>query len=128
MDAMNNTLEYYNQNSEAFYSGTVNADMSELYAHFEPLLPAGASILDLGCGSGRDSKAFIDLGYHVTAIDGSEEFCRSASEYLGINGPCMRFDEISYDNEFDAVWACASLLHVPKDEIHSILQKAHHKL
>ena len=123
MDAMNNTLEYYNQNSEAFYSGTVNADMSELYAHFEPLLPAGASILDLGCGSGRDSLHFIKAGYSVTAVDGSKELCTLAEKLLEQPVRCMLYEEWDYTDTFDGVWACSSLLHVPKSELPKTIRR-----
>lgn len=120
---MNNTLEYYNQNSEVFYSGTVNADMSELYAHFEPLLPEGASILDLGCGSGRDSLHFIRAGYLVTAVDGSKELCTLAEKLIGQPVRCMLFEELDYEVAFDGVWACSSLLHVPKSELPQVISK-----
>lgn len=120
---MNKTLKYYNDNAEAYIENTLHANVSDLYAHFLPKVPEGGSILDLGCGSGRDSKYFIDLGYKVTAVDGSEEFCKKAKENLDIDALCMRFEEICFEEEFNAVWACASLLHVPKNEIHSILRK-----
>lgn len=120
---MSGTLEYYNKNAEIYIENTLHADVSDLYAHFLPKVPEGGSILDLGCGSGRDSKCFMDLGYEVTAVDGSEEFCRYAKDLLGVDVACKRFEEISYDSEFDAVWACASLLHVPKIDIQGILQK-----
>ncbi len=116
------TLDYYNHNAETYIANTVAADVSDLYAHFEPLLPAGAAILDLGCGSGRDSRHFIDAGYRVTAVDGSSEFCSRASRYLEMPVRQLLFSELDYDSEFDAVWACASLLHVPRNELHSVLR------
>ncbi len=115
------TLDYYNLNAESYISNTVGADVSDLYAHFEPLLQTGASILDLGCGSGRDSRHFLDAGFRVTAIDGSSEFCRLASAYLGMPVRQLLFSELDYEAEFDAVWACASLLHVPRNELYSVL-------
>ncbi len=78
-----NTLDYYNENAAAYYSSTVEADVSALYARFEPLLPKHASIIDVGCGSGRDSMHFIDAGFEVTPIDGSKELCKLAENYLG---------------------------------------------
>ena len=117
------TLDYYNQNHEAYYTDTVHADVSGLYAHFEPLLPLGAKIIDIGCGSGRDAKHFMEAGYTVTAIDGSRELCRQAEELLGVPVLCMLFDEIDYDAEFDAGWACSSLLHVPKAELPDVMRR-----
>ncbi len=120
---MSSTLEYYNRIAEKYIEDSLHADVSDLYAHLLPKVPECGSILDLGCGSGRDSKHFMELGYHVTAVDGSAEFCKRASNLLGIEVKCKLFDEIDFISEFDAVWACASLLHVPKNEIHSILRK-----
>lgn len=120
---MNKTINYYNTNAEDFYGATVNADMSLQYAGFEQYLQAGAHILDCGCGSGRDSKYFLEQGYEVTAIDGSEELCRKASELTGLNVQQMLFQEIAFEEAFDGVWACASLLHVPADELKDVLHR-----
>ena len=117
------TLDYYNQNAETYIAGTINADVTALYSHFEPLLKPAASILDLGCGSGRDSKYFLEKGFNVTAVDGSVEFCKRASEYLGVPARQLLFEDLDYESVFDAVWACASLLHVPKDDLLSVLEK-----
>ena len=117
------TLDYYNKNADAFCSRTVNTDMSSVYARFEPRLPAGAKILDLGCGSGRDARHFLDAGFSVTAMDGSPELCRRAQALLGEPVRCMRFGELDFRAEFDAVWASASLLHVPKAELPAILER-----
>ena len=117
------TLDYYNENAEQFAENTFNADMSSVYKEFLDFLEPDAKILDLGCGSGRDSLAFKKLGYDVTAVDGSESICKVAREKTGIEVQCLRFDELSYQNEFDGIWACASLLHVEKDSMRSILNK-----
>ena len=118
-----NTLDYYNQNAELYTGSTVNADVSALYTRFEPYLPPHATIIDLGCGSGRDSRHFIEAGYAVTAIDGSYELCKKAELLIGQPVRCMLFGELDYEAAFDGAWACASLLHVPKDEMPSVLQK-----
>lgn len=117
------TIEYYNKNAEKYSDSTLNADVSGLYDHFIPKIQKTASILDLGCGSGRDSKYFLDAGYHVTAVDGSGELCRLASELIHQPVRMLLFKDLDYHEEFDAVWACASLLHVPKTEIHDIMLK-----
>ena len=81
---MNNTINFYNQNAENFIANTQNADMHPTQERFLRLLDANTSILDFGCGSGRDTKYFLEKGYQVTAIDGSAELCRLASEFTGI--------------------------------------------
>ena len=81
---MNNTINYYNQNAESFIANTQNADMHLTQERFLRLLDENTSILDFGCGSGRDTKYFLEKGYQVTAIDGSAELCRLASEFTGI--------------------------------------------
>lgn len=111
----NRTLDYYNENAEAFFQNTACADMRHLYKRFLPLIPAGGRILDLGCGSGRDSRYFIEQGFQVTAADGSEALCRLASRYIGQEVLCMDFRDLAFKNCFDGVWACASLLHVPRE-------------
>jgi len=119
----NHTLEYYDKNAIAFFAGTVNIDMSSLYKRVEAYLKPNAHILDLGCGSGRDSKYFLNRGYHVTAVDGSEQLCQLASEVIGQEVLHLRFRDLNFHEEFDAVWACASLLHVEKGQMTAVLQR-----
>ena len=125
---MSQTIEYYNQNADAFYSSTVSADMSSLYVPFLACLPPEGKILDCGCGSGRDSKFFMDHGFHVSAIDASRELCARAERYIGIPVHNIAFDEITSHNEYDGIWACASLLHVEKDRLPDILRILHSAL
>jgi SAM-dependent methyltransferase len=120
---MNETLAYYNQNADAFIEGTQNADMSEQYRFFLKYLTPGCKLLDLGCGSGRDSAYFSSLGFEVTAVDGSEELCKRVIANYGIDAICISFEDISFTAEFDAVWACASLLHVKKTDMPNVLAK-----
>ncbi|KJG02112.1 class I SAM-dependent methyltransferase [Photobacterium angustum] len=72
------SIDFYNTHADDFYQSTVNIDVSPLLRRFIPYLPASAHILDAGCGSGRDSKTFIDQGFQVTAIDASEELGKRA--------------------------------------------------
>lgn len=120
---MDKNIEYYNENAKLFYEGTVKADMSFWRDKFESYIVEGGRILDAGCGSGRDSRAFKMHGYSVVAFDASREMCKLASELLGEEVWQMRFDEIAFDSEFDGVWACASLLHVAIEELPAVLGK-----
>nr|WP_155834185.1 NUDIX domain-containing protein [Butyrivibrio sp. VCD2006] len=116
-------VEYYDMNADSFFAGSVNADMSYERDRFIALLSEHGHVLDAGCGSGRDSKAFLEAGFFVTAFDASEEMRKRASEYLGQEVLDMRFEDIDFHNEFDGVWACASLLHVPVDQLPETMKK-----
>lgn len=120
---IDNNVEYYNINADSFYNGTVNADMSPWRDKFENYVLDGGRILDAGCGSGRDSRAFKMHGYSVVAIDASREMCKRASELLDQEVWQMRFEEIAFKDEFNGIWACASLLHVSQEELPNILKK-----
>lgn len=119
----NITLRYYEKNNIAFVESTLSVDMSDFYSQFLSHINQGGHILDLGCGSGRDSREFIARGYQVTAIDGSPSLCKLASQLIGQNVLCMDFRDIAFNKEFDGVWACASLLHLPSKEIPFIFSK-----
>lgn len=117
------TIEYYNQNATEIFENTVDIDMQELCDKFLEMLPEGGSILDLGCGSGRDSAYFISHGYDVTAMDGSRELCELAGIHIGQDVLHLSFSEIDFNQVFDGIWANASLLHVPSREINGIMEK-----
>ena len=85
MDWKKETLDYYDQNAETFVSGTLSADMENTRSRFSAHLPPKGIILDFGCGSGRDTKAFLDAGFRVDAVDGSGELCALASAYFSMN-------------------------------------------
>ena len=116
-------MNYYDENGQEFFNGTVDTDMSSHYDKFLALIPDNASILDAGCGSGRDTLKFKSLGYEVTAIDGSEKMCELASRHSGVNVKHMQFQEIEVEDCFDGIWASASLLHVPSDELEDVLER-----
>jgi SAM-dependent methyltransferase len=97
--------------------------MQESWDRFTALLPEGGSILDLGCGSGRDSAYFLSCGFDVTAMDASEEMCNLASIHIGQDVLQLSFAEIDFNEVFDGIWACASLLHIPGNEIDQIFTK-----
>ena len=97
--------------------------MSTHHDEFLKNLHDNACILDAGCGSGRDAKLFKNLGYNVMAIDGSAEMCKLASKHSGVNVKHMQFQEIDFKNKFDGIWASASLLHVPTEEIEDVLKR-----
>jgi SAM-dependent methyltransferase len=117
------SIDYYNKYAAKEFEETVNQDMSGIMKEFLDLLKEGDTILDLGCGSGRDSLSFYELGYDVTPLDASEEMCKLAEIHTGLEVLQMTFEQIDFDNVFDGIWACASLLHTPKKELSDILTK-----
>lgn len=123
MGSDKNTLDYYNSKAKDFVSATVDVVFTEIQDIFLEYIPAGGKILDFGCGSGRDTKYFISKGYDVDATDGSEELCKIASEYTGIQVKQMLFEELDDIEAYDGVWACASILHIEKMKLPEIMKK-----
>ena len=119
----NETLNYYNTNAHSFVSSTLSVDFTQTQDKFLHLLPPAAAILDFGCGSGRDTKYFLDVGMQVDATDGSEELCKLASEYTGIPVRQMLFEELDAKAQYDGIWACSSILHLPKEALKDVLKK-----
>ena len=123
MDWKEQTLQYYSQDPDRFISGTLAADMSDTRERFCQHLSGNAMILDFGCGSGRDAKAFLEDGFRVEATDGSQELCDKATKYIGIPVKQMLFNELNEENKYDGIWACASILHLPKTELADVLKR-----
>lgn len=119
---VNKTLNYYNQNADSFIEGTVSVNFKEVQDKFLQLL-LGKKILDFGCGSGRDTIYFLKSGFDVTATDGSEELCKYASEYTGIQVKQMLFQDLDDVDYYDGIWACSSILHLSKNELRIVMNK-----
>lgn len=122
------SVDYYNKYAARVYEDTVDVDMSEILEKFLEQMEEGATILDLGCGSGRDTLAMYELGYDVTPLDGSEEMCKLAEIHTGLDVLQMDFEDIQFDDAFDGIWACGSLLHVPKDDMPAMLDRLNEAL
>lgn len=117
------TIDYYNEQAEEFTASTFEVDMESLYQPFLAELPEGARILDVGCGSGRDTLAFKKKGYQVDSIDYSEELVKKATQLTGIPVRLQSFYEIDADQAYDGIWACASLLHCERHRLAEVLQR-----
>ena len=115
------SIEYYNKYEAKIYEDTVDMDVSELMNQFLKELEEGDTILDLGCGSGRDSLVMYDMGYDVTPLDASEEMCKLAEIHTGLDVLQMTYEDMEFEDVFDGIWACNSLIHVPKNEMPEIL-------
>lgn len=116
------SIEYYEKYADEFVDSTLNADMSHLYWEFEKHLSDKCRILDLGCGSGRDSRYFSKKGYEVIAVDPSFAMCEKTREIAKVPVLKRKVEDLDFENEFDAVWACASLLHVSRDKQYDALK------
>jgi len=117
------TIDYYEKNAENFIRDTASADMGNVREAFLAYIPEEGRILDLGCGSGRDSRAFLDAGRSVTSLDGSPALCRAAQLLTGQEVICSLFQDYSPEGLYDGIWACASLLHLSKEDLLYTLRK-----
>ena len=117
------TLSYYEANAKRFFQNTRDIDMGSIYEPFLSLLSPGAHVLDAGCGSGRDSRAFLERGYEATALDASKAMIELASHHIGRPVLHMSFDQVQFRERFDGIWACASLLHVPAHSMAKVLEQ-----
>ena len=120
---MDKTIEYYNQNADMFAQGTRLVDFTVVQERFSKMLPVGSRILDFGCGSGRDTKYFLEKGYLVEATDGSSELCKLASDFTGIEVKEMLFQDLDASGKYEGIWACSSILHLSKKELLPVIRK-----
>lgn len=117
------TLEYYQHHADDFFNSTVNVDMGSLYTPFLERIPQGGWILDAGCGSGRDCKAFLQQGYQVEAFDATAEMAKLASQHTGLSVKQMTFSDVDAVSRYDGIWCCASLLHVSTADLPDAMAK-----
>lgn len=114
-DPASDTLGWYDRNAADFAARAAGLDLGPLYDRFLRRVRTGGRILDAGCGVGRDALAFAERGFGVVAFDASEEMVLLARARVGSRAAVhrMRFEDVAWCEEFDGIWACASLLHVP---------------
>ena len=121
------TSAFYDGNAETYASRERRLPTKRLDA-FLAALPAGAKILELGCGGGQDSAYMLGKGFDVTPTDGSVELARQAEKLIGRTVTVMRFQDLQATGKFDGVWAEASLLHVPRAELPDVFSRIHNAL
>jgi SAM-dependent methyltransferase len=122
------TLEYYDARAEEFREGTRDHDVSQniaaLLRYIEGVRPF--TVLDFGCGPGRDLKAFVDLGHVATGLDGAARFAAMARAHSGCEVWHQDFLSLDLpDDHFDGVFANAALFHVPSRELPRVLLELH---
>lgn len=106
------TARFYELQADAYAKKTLHADLADIRQRFSALLPYGASLLDIGCGSGRDTLAFQREGFQVSAVDSSPAMARISSANTGQQTRVQRVEDLEALREYDGVWACAVLLHI----------------
>ncbi len=119
---------YYDFSTDEYINGTINADISSIYKKFLHYLAPSSSILDAGCGSGRDMLYFKNAGYHVEGFDNSINMVEKASQYSGCKVRHLSFEDLEIGNKVDAIWACASLLHVTRENLEKVFQNLYRTL
>ncbi len=110
------TIDYYNRNADSYYWNTVGVDMSVFRKKFASYLPNEASVIDMGCGSGRDVMAFSDMGHDAAGLDAAKELLKLAEERLEIKTIAADMSEYKAASPYDGIWCCASLIHLSDEE------------
>ncbi len=127
-DSMRRTDVFYEEQAETYFQRTVSVDLSHLYGRFLRFVHPGGRILDVGCGSGRDLRAFRMMGFRPVGIDSSKALVELARSFSGVDCVTGRIEEMSFNQQFEGVWACASLLHLPRVAIDEALARIHRAL
>ncbi|HWW04774.1 class I SAM-dependent methyltransferase [Collimonas sp.] len=122
------TLEHYNQRADDFREGTRDHDVSQniaaLLRHIKGAPPF--SILDVGCGPGRDLRTFSKLGHIAVGVEGAERFVEMARADSGCEVWHQDFLKLDFpDNRFDGIFANAALFHIPSQELPRVLRQFH---
>jgi SAM-dependent methyltransferase len=118
---------YYDKHVLAFARVAAARRLRPLHDLFTALLPPRARILDAGCGTGGDAREFLRRGFRVTAIDSSMAMVRYCRKH-GVRARCQHLQSITAAERYHAVWAAASLLHLPGDELAEVLTRLHRAL
>jgi SAM-dependent methyltransferase len=114
------TLQFYRRNAEAYAQREITSRQMRMTRFLAQLAP-GAKILELGCGAGGDCAEMLARGFDVRATDGSPELAAIAAKRLGRPVETLLFGDLDEVEAYDAVWANACLLHVPRDQLADVL-------
>jgi SAM-dependent methyltransferase len=122
------SVAWYEANARLFFDRSVDASMLDQQRRFADLLPRGGRVLDAGCGAGRDAKVFREWGFDVTATEAAPSLAALAREHAAVDVQVMTFDQMAWTAAFDGVWACVSLLHVPRRRLPRTLARVRRAL
>ncbi|MDG1369254.1 MAG: class I SAM-dependent methyltransferase [Paracoccaceae bacterium] len=120
-------IQFYDTNAEQFLNDTRAVDMTVLRNQFLAALPQSPAdtmrILDAGTGSGRDALAFRRAGYRVAAFDASLAMVEAAKDFAELPVRHLRFEDFYWSHPFEGIWACASLLHVVREDLSEVMRR-----
>lgn len=116
-------IAYYETHARAYADATRQIDLSRVHQRFLAYVEAHGQILDVGSGSGRDTRAFIDHGYAVDAIEPSAALAWRSMQFTGVKPRSIRVQELTDEARYDGIWACASLVHVPLKELPGVFSR-----
>ena len=118
---METTLSWYKENAPLYAEETKNSLVYDALGEFLSRVEEKGRILDLGCGSGRDSFFFLERGFSVDSLDGSEAMKREAERLFGIYVRLSDFLSLDEEEKYDGVWAQASILHLKEESLRKVL-------
>ena len=120
---LDRTIQYYQVNASKYVEQTQGIDMGQFYEAFLPLVAEGGRILDVGCGAGRDLKRFRDQGFNAEGIEPAPALANICRTYTGARLRQLRVEDLHVSGQYDGIWACASLLHIPRTRLQDALKR-----
>lgn len=122
------TLAFYDHEAPVYSGVSAKAENTPILQEFVSRLPEGAAVLDFGCGSAWAANRFRELGFQVSAFDGSKGLAAQAREKYGIDVTVGRFEDFGEVSAYDAIWASFCLLHDSRDAMPDHLARLHRAL
>lgn len=117
------TICWYDHHAQEYAEQTRQVDLNGIRGRFLRHIPKYGEILDVGCGAGRDLRYFLEQGREAVGLDPSEKMAKLAAEYAGASVHQCRVQEFKPEKRFDGIWACASLVHVPRKELPDVFDQ-----
>jgi len=117
------TIQYYDATADSYASVAPHGNFITYRNEFIRALAPQSRVLDLGCGGGHASVAFLGEDFDVVPLDGSVQIAKVASKRIGVEVLVKDFYELDFESEFDGVWAAASLTHVPESDLCTVLTR-----
>lgn len=126
MEKENTTLSFYNNNAQSYADTSNTVSMQKELNDFISRLPQRddrLKLLEIGAGSGRDLTYMLSQGFDLTAIEPSQEMCKIIKENTGITPLQEKAEELNFYQNFDGIYAVASLLHISKENLPDVFKR-----